>query len=74
MEGLICVNWRYSSTDHNDLVYPERDGELMKKLLDDGGYENIVLVQNEGDIATVVKEFVRNHKKPLERFHFHYSG
>ena len=74
MEGLICVNWRYSSPAHNDLVYPETDGELMEKLLDDGGYENIVLLENQEDFAAVVKELVSKHKRPLKRFHFHYSG
>ena len=74
MEALIAVNWKYSSPDHSDLVYPETDGELMEKLLSDGGYENIVLVQNKEDIAEVVKEYARHHKKQLDRFHFHYSG
>ena len=46
----------------------------MEKLLDDGGYENIVLLENQEDFATVVKELVRKHKRPLKRFHFHYSG
>ena len=74
MEGLIIVNWKYSSNDYNDLVYPEKDGELMEKLLNEGGYNNIVLIENEEDIKQVVKDFIEKQKTPLERFHFHYSG
>ena len=74
MEALISVNWKYSSTDHNDLVYPEKDGEVMEKLLKDGGYEKTVVVENQEDIRKVVQDFVRTHDRPQERFHFHYSG
>ena len=74
MEALIVVNWKYSSNDHADLVYPEKDGELMETLLKEGGYQNTVLVQNEEDIKRVVKHFVEKQENPLERFHFHYSG
>jgi hypothetical protein len=74
MEGLVVVNWEYSSNDHNDLVYPEKDGELMEKLLKEGGYINTVLIENEEDIEKVVKDFIEKQQTPLERFHFHYSG
>ena len=74
MEGLIVVNWKYTSNDYNDLVYPEKDGELMEKLLKEGGYNNIVLIENEEDIKQVVKDFIAKQETPLERFHFHYSG
>ena len=74
MEGLVVVNWKYTSTDNNDLEYPERDGELMETLLTEGGYNNTVLCENEEDIEKVVKEFVEKQEMPLERFHFHYSG
>ena len=73
MEGLIFVNWKYSSNDYNDLVYPEKDGELMEKLLKEGG-TNTVLVENEEDIQKVVKDFIAKQETPLERFHFHFSG
>jgi hypothetical protein len=74
MEGLVVVNWKYSSADHNDLEYPEKDGELMKNLLVEGGYTNTVVVENKEDIAKVVKDFIENQQSPLDRFHFHYSG
>ena len=74
MEALIVVNWKYSSNDHNDLVYPEKDGELMEELLKEGGYDNSAVIENEEDIAKVVKDFVGKQVKPMERFHFHYSG
>eukprot|EP00092_Neocalanus_flemingeri_P007908 GFUD01008534.1.p1 GENE.GFUD01008534.1~~GFUD01008534.1.p1 ORF type:complete len:835 (+),score=179.70 GFUD01008534.1:45-2549(+) len=74
MEALIIVNWKYISKEHKDLANPEKDGELMEKLLKDGGYQNPVLVQNEEDMESVVKDFIEKQKEPLERFHFHYSG
>ena len=74
MEGLVVVNWKYSSADHNDLEYPEKDGELMKNLLVEGGYTDTVVVGNKEDIAKVVKDFIENHQSPLEMSHFHYSG
>ena len=74
MEGLVVVNWKYSALEYNDLEYPERDGELMEALLNEGGYNSTVVLENEEDIETVVKNFVENQDEPLERFHFHYSG
>jgi aminopeptidase C len=75
MEGLVVVNWKYSTVDHNDLKYLEKDGELMKNLLVEGGYTNTVVVDNKEDIAKVVKDFIEISNHPLtERFHFHYSG
>jgi hypothetical protein len=55
MRAVIIVNWKYSGEDYNDLEYPQKDGELMEKLLKEGGYENIVLVQNEEDIEKMSK-------------------
>ena len=46
MEALIIVNWKYPSTEYNDLDNPEKDGKLMEKLLREGGYQNIKLLQN----------------------------
>ena len=74
MEGLVVVNWKYSTAELNDLEYPEKDGELMKNLLVEGGYTDTVVVENEEDIAKIVKDFIENQQSPLERFHFHYSG
>ena len=74
MEALIIVNWKYSSKDHDDLGTPEKDGQLMEKLLNEGGYNTTKLVQNEEDIQKVVKDFLKKQEKQLERFHFHYSG
>ena len=68
------VNWKYSSEEHEDLVYPEKDGELMKKLLMEGGYTDSVVVENEEDIENVVNKYIEKKQSPLERFHFHYSG
>ena len=74
MEGLIIANSKYTCDEHDDLEYPEKDGELMKNLLTDGGYTNTVVEENEEDIASIVKSYVKNQQKTLERFHFHYSG
>ena len=76
MEAIIIVNWKYPSTEYNDLDNPEKDGKLMEKLLREGGYQNIKLLQNEEDIEKVVKDFIENEKQEnlLARFHFHYSG
>ena len=68
------VNWKYSSEEHEDLVYPEKDGELMRKLLVEGGYTDTVVEENEEDIENVVNNYIENKQSPLERFHFHYSG
>ena len=68
------VNWKYSSDEHEDLVYPEKDGELMRKLLVEGGYTDTVVEENEEDIENVVNKYIENKQSPLERFHFHYSG
>ena len=76
MEALIIVNWKYPSTEYNDLDNPEKDGKLMEKLLREGGYQSIKLLQNEEEIEKAVKEFIENKKEEnsFERFHFHYSG
>ena len=74
MRAVIIVNWKYSGEDYNDLEYPQKDGELMEKLLKEGGYENIVLVQNEEDIEKNVKNLIEKQERSLERFHFHFSG
>ena len=68
------VNWKYSSEEHEDLAYPEKDGELMRKLLVEGGYTDTVVEENEEDIENVVNKYIENKQSPLERFHFHYSG
>ena len=68
------VNWKYSSEEHEELVYPEKDGELMRKLLVEGGYTDTVVEENEEDIENVVNKYIENKQSPLERFHFHYSG
>ena len=76
MDSLVIVNWEYSTPDFDNLEFPERDGELVKKLLNDGGYQQTELLQNEEHIEDVVKRFVKkqNEETSLERFHFHYSG
>ena len=76
MEALIIVNWRYPSTEYNDLKNPEKDGKLMEKLLREGGYQSIMLLQNEEDIEKVVKDFIENEKQgnSLDRLQFNYSG
>ena len=43
MKGLVIVNWNYNCQDLNNLVYPEKDGQLMERMLRDGGYETLVL-------------------------------
>ena len=74
MEGLVVVNWKYSSVEYTDLMYPEKDGELMKNLLVEGGYTNTLVIENEEDIRKIVKDLIQNQESPFERFHFHYSG
>jgi hypothetical protein len=76
MEALIIVNWKYPSSEYNDLDNPEKDGELMEKLLREGGYQHIKLLQNEEDIEKVVKDIIENEKQEnsIDRFHFHFSG
>ena len=73
MKGLIIVNWNYASKDLNNLIYPERDGDLMERMLTDGGYQTLV-VRNEEDIREKVMEYIEKQTDRMERFHFHYSG
>ena len=73
MKGLIIVNWDYTSWDLNNLIYPQRDGDLMEKMLTDGGYQTLV-VKNEEDIREKVMEYIDKQTEHVERFHFHYSG
>ena len=73
MSALVIVNWTYTCPDYNNLLYPEKDGELMQKMLGDGGYETIV-IQNEENIREKVKEYIDRQTEHVERFHFHFSG
>ena len=50
MESLVIVNWKYSSPDYGNLIYPEKDGCLMNSLLIDSGYHKVEVVENEPDI------------------------
>ena len=73
---MVIVNYEYSTAEYNDLDNPKKDGELVTKLLEDGGYQHITLLENEEDIENVIKELIETQEetKHLERFHFHYSG
>ena len=73
MKGLVIVNWSYNSQDLNNLLYPEKDGELMVRMLRDGGYDTLVLT-NEENIRDKVREYIDRQTEPVERFHLHYSG
>ena len=73
MKGLVIVNWNYNCQDLNNLVYPEKDGKLMERMLRDGGYETLVLT-NEENIRDKVREYINRQTEPIQRFHFHYSG
>ena len=73
MKGLVIVNWNYNCQDLNNLVYPEKDGKLMERMLRDGGYETLVLT-NEDNIRDKVREYINRQTEPFQRFHFHYSG
>ena len=73
MKGLVIVNWNYNCQDLNGLLYPQKDGQLMERMLRDGGYETLVLT-NEENIRDKVREYINRQTEPIERFHFHYSG
>ena len=73
MKGLIIVNWNYTSQEFNNLIYPEKDGELMEGMLRDGGYETLV-VQNEENIREMARDYTDKLTEHVQRFHFHYSG
>ena len=45
----------------------------MERMLRDGGYETLVLT-NEENIRDKVREYINRQTEPIERFHFHYSG
>ena len=74
MEALVIVNWKYASSDYNELQYPENDGEIMKNLLREGGYKSVIVKKNVEDISKVVQEYLDDHDETLNTFHFHYSG
>ena len=69
----MIVNWSYNCQDLNNLLYPEKDGELMERMLRDGGYDTLVLT-NEENIRDKVREYINRQTEPVERFHLHYSG
>ena len=74
MGAVIIANWKYCAGGYDDLVDPHKDGEMMKKLLEEGGYQNIEQFHNEEDIESIVKTVIEKQEAPLDRFHFHYSG
>ena len=76
MEAVIIVNWKYSaaSPGYLDLSNAEKDGEIMGKILKEGGYESITLIENAADVETEVKAIIDNQETPIERFHLHFSG
>ena len=49
MGAVIIANWKYCAGGYDDLVDPQKDGEMMKKLLEEGGYQYIELFHNEED-------------------------
>ena len=73
MKGLVIVNWNYNCQDLNNLLYPEKDGQLMERMLRDGGYDTLVLT-NEENIRDKVREYIDRQTESVERFHLHYSG
>ena len=74
MNAVIVANWKYSSDDYSNLVDPPNDEKQMHKLLEEGGYSNIIHLQNEENIEQEIKKIVEKQKGSLKRFHFHYSG
>ena len=74
MGAVIIANWKYCAGGYDDLVDPHKDGEMMQKLLEEGGYQNIEQFHNEEDIESIVKNAIEKQEAPLNRFHFHYSG
>ena len=73
MGAVIIANWKYCACAC-DLVDPHKVGEMMQKLLEEGGYQKIEQFHNEEDIESIVKTIIEKQAAPLERFHFHYSG
>ena len=74
MNAVIVANWEYSSDDYSKLVDPPNDLAKMHKLLEEGGYSNIIHLKNEENIEQEMEKIVEKQKGSLQRFHFHYSG
>jgi hypothetical protein len=75
MLALIIVNWDYTGSQFDELLYPEQDGEVLEKTLETAGYTSVKVVQNISDIESCVRRFKTEHQlHEMERFHFHYSG